>query len=141
VTSSGTAARRIIEDPPSKNQQFGTNSSPISQQLEVHINNHRSLSAASSLIDPTNSLARNSFSSTRRLSVFDCETQRLFERQQRQERLANIRTTLTLFIITSTFILMYLPSIIINLFNIKPNEFREVLFLLHYINSAVSLYN
>ncbi|CAF1432396.1 unnamed protein product [Rotaria sordida] len=36
----------------------------------------------------------------------------------------------------ATFILMYLSSIIITLFNIKSYEFREVLFLLYYINSA-----
>jgi len=84
---------------------------------------------------------RNSIYSTRRFSVFDNETKRIFDRQQRQERLANIRTTLTLFIVTATFILMYLPSIVISLFNIKPNEFREVLFLLYYINSAVSLFS
>jgi len=129
------ADRCIIEDPPSTN----TNLSTTNQQLSVHTNNQRSLSTTSSLIDPTNSLPRNSITSTRRPSVFDCETKRIFERQQRQERSANIRTTLTLFIVTATFILMYLPSIIISLFNIKPNEFREVLFLFYYINSAVSL--
>ena len=80
-----------------------------------------------------------SISSTRRLSTFDAETERIFERQQRQERLANIRTTLTLFIVTATFILMYLPSIVIILFDIKPHEFREIFFLLYYINSAVSV--
>ncbi len=118
MTSAGVADRCIIEDLPS-----------INQQLTVHINNHRSLS-----IDPK----RNSISYTRRGSTFDCETERVFERQQRQERLANIRTTLTLFVVTATFILMYLPSIIITLFHIKPYDFREVLFLLYYINSAVS---
>ncbi len=129
------ADRCIIEDPPSTN----TNLSSTNQQLSVHTNNQRSLSTTSSLIDPTNSLPRNSITSTRRPSVFDGETKRIFERQQRQERSANIRTTLTLFIVTATFILMYLPSIIISLFNIKPNEFREILFLFYYINSAVSL--
>lgn len=79
-----------------------------------------------------------SISSTRRLSTLDAEAERIFERQQRQERLANIRTTLTLFIVTATFILMYLPSIVIILFDIKPHEFREIFFLLFYINSAVS---
>ena len=74
----------------------------------------------------------------RRPSAFDSDTQRVFERQQRQERLANIRTTLTLFVVTATFILMYLPSIVITLFNVKPHEFREVFFLLYYVNSAVS---
>ncbi len=123
VTTSGIPDRCIIEDPPSSNQ------------LSIHVNNQRSLSTTSSLIDPT----RNSISSARRPSGFDYQAQRIFERQQRQERLANLRTTLTLFIVTATFILMYLPSIIIILFNIKPNEFRDVLFLLYYINSAVSL--
>ena len=58
--------------------------------------------------------------------------------KQRMERRSNIRTTVTLFIVTATFILMYLPSIVITLFNIKPNEFREILFLLYFVNSAVS---
>jgi len=138
VTSSGLADRCIIEDPASTIEQSNTNSSPINQQLTVHVNNHRSLSTTSSLIDQTNSLSRNSIALTRRPSAFDCDAQRIFERQQRQERIANIRTTLTLFIVTTTFIFMYLPSIIITLFNIKPNEFREVLFLFYYINSAVS---
>jgi hypothetical protein len=134
VTSVNMADRCIIEDPPSTSQQISPHLSPTNQHLTIHVNNQRSLSTFSS-IDPT----RNSISSTRRGSTFDCETERIFERQQRQERLANIRTTLTLFIVTTTFILMYLPSIIITLFNIKPHEFREVLFLLYYINSAVSL--
>jgi hypothetical protein len=129
VTSAGVADRCIIEDLPSTNEQINSIPSSPNQQLTVHINNYRSLS-----IDPT----RNSFLSIRRESTFDCETERVFERQQRQERLANIRTTLTLFVVTATFILMYLPSIIITLFHIKPYDFREVLFLLYYINSAVS---
>lgn len=82
---------------------------------------------------------RNSIYSTRRFSVFDNETKRIFDRQQRQERLANIRTTFTLFIVTATFILMYLPSIIHIMFAIKPHYFREVFFLLYYINSAVRI--
>ncbi|CAF1397844.1 unnamed protein product [Rotaria sordida] len=122
----------IIEDAPSTNQQISSTSSIINQQIIVNINNQRSLSTSSS-IDPS---VRDSISSKRRTSGFDGETKRVFERQQRQERLANIRTTFTLFIVTATFILMYLPSIIITLFNIKPYEFREVLFLLYYINSA-----
>ncbi len=129
MTSAGVADRCIIEDLPSTNEQINSIPSSPNQQLTVHINNYRSLS-----IDPT----RNSFLSIRRESTFDCETERVFERQQRQERLANIRTTLTLFVVTATFILMYLPSIIITLFHIKPYDFREVLFLLYYINSAVS---
>jgi hypothetical protein len=136
VTATGIADHCIIEDPASSNQQEETSTPPSNQQLSVHINNQRSLSTSSSLID-----SRTSVFSTRRPSAFDCETQRIFERQQRQERLANIRTTLTLFIVTATFILMYLPSIIITLFNIKPNEYREALFLLYYINSAVSQVN
>ncbi|CAF3905364.1 unnamed protein product, partial [Rotaria sp. Silwood1] len=127
-TSQITGDCCIIEDPSSINQQLNSTPSPI-----VNIHNQRSLSTTSSSIDPT---GRNSVSSKRRTSGFDRETQRIFERQQRQEHLANIRTTLTLFIVTATFILMYLPSIIITLFNIKPNEYREVLFLLYYINSA-----
>ncbi len=129
MSSAGVADRCIIEDLPSTNEQINSIPSSPNQQLTVHINNYRSLS-----IDPT----RNSFLSIRRESTFDCETERVFERQQRQERLANIRTTLTLFVVTATFILMYLPSIIITLFHIKPYDFREVLFLLYYINSAVS---
>ncbi|CAF1217425.1 unnamed protein product [Adineta steineri] len=121
VPSAGVADRCIIEDPPSTNQQ-----------LTIHLNNTYSLSPPSSPISPI----RNSISSTRRGSIFDGETKRIFERQQKQERLANIRTTLTLFIVTATFIVIYLPSIIITLFDIKPYEFREVLFLLYYINSA-----
>ncbi|CAF1395460.1 unnamed protein product [Rotaria sp. Silwood1] len=128
MTSQITGDCCIIEDPSSINQQLNSTPSPI-----VNIHNQRSLSTTSSSIDPT---GRNSVSSKRRTSGFDRETQRIFERQQRQEHLANIRTTLTLFIVTATFILMYLPSIIITLFNIKPNEYREVLFLLYYINSA-----
>ncbi|CAF1551567.1 unnamed protein product, partial [Rotaria sordida] len=85
------------------------------QQIIININNQHS-------IDPT---IRDSISSKRRTSGFDGETQRVFERQQRQKRLANIRTTFTLYIMTATFILMYLPSIIITLFNIKSYEFRE----------------
>ncbi len=126
MTSVGIADRCIIEDAPSTNQQL----SPPNQHLTVEINNQRSSS-----IDPT----RHSISSTRRASAFDSDAERVFERQLRQDRLANIRTTLTLFVVTATFILMYLPSIIITLFNIKPHEFREVLFLFYYINSAVSL--
>jgi hypothetical protein len=73
-----------------------------------------------------------------RSSHLDCDTRRIFDRQQRQERRANIRTALTLFIITATFIVMYLPSIIISLFAVKPAEYRDVFFLLYYVNSAVS---
>jgi len=129
VTTVGVADRCIIEDPPSTNQQINSTLLPSNKSLRIEINNQRSASINST---------RHSITSARRASTFDCETQRIFERQQRQERLANIRTTLTLFIVTATFILMYLPSIIITLFNIKPYEFREVLFLLYYINSAVS---
>lgn len=113
-------------------------SSPISShQLSVHTPNQRSLSTVSS-IDPRNSTVRTySISSARRPSAFDGETQRILERQQTQERLANIRTTFTLFIVTATFLMMYLPSIIHTLFSIKPHPFREILFLLCYINSAV----
>jgi hypothetical protein len=121
-------------------------SSPLNQptqqhhQLTVHMDKHRTLSTTSS-IDHTHSSVRNfSISSARRPSTFDSETQRTLERQQTQERLANIRTTFTLFIVTATFILMYLPSIIHTLFKIKPHDFREVLFLLYYINSAVCIY-
>ncbi|CAF3403788.1 unnamed protein product [Rotaria socialis] len=105
-------------------------------QLTVHINNNRSLSTVSS-IDHRNSSIRNfSISSARRPSTFDGETQRVLERQQTQERLANIRTTFTLFIVTAVFILMYLPSLIHTLFKIEPHNFREILFILYYINSA-----
>ena len=128
VTSSGTIDRCIIEDLPSVNQSFG---SPSHHQLSVHFNNHHSLSP-----DPR----RQSNTSIRHGSTFDLNYKEIFERQQKQERSANIRTTLTLFIVTVTFILMYLPSIIITLFNIKPSLFREPLFLLYYINSAVSLF-
>ncbi len=149
MTSSGTVDRCISEDPPSTYQRSSlappglssTLNLPSTQHhhLTVHMNNHRSLSTTSS-IDHTNSSIRNfSISSARRPSTFDCETQRVLERQQTQERLANIRTTFTLFIVTATFILMYLPSIIHTLFNIKPHDFREVLFLLYYINSAVCI--
>lgn len=62
----------------------------------------------------------------------------MLERQQKQERSANIRTTLTLCIVTATFILMYLPSIVITLFEVRLSDFWEVFFLLYYINSAVS---
>ncbi|CAF3401057.1 unnamed protein product [Rotaria sp. Silwood2] len=133
MTLRGTTDHCIIEDSSSTNQQLSSTSSPINHQVIVNINNQRSLSTSSSSVDPTK---RNSISSKRRTSGFDRETQRIFERQQRQERLANIRTTLTLFIVTATFILMYLPSVIITLFNIKPYEYREVLFLLYYVNSA-----
>jgi hypothetical protein len=147
VTSAGTADRRISEDPPSTYQRSSlappVQSSPVhqsqQQRLSVHVDNQRSLSTTSS-IDHTNPLIRNfSISSARRPSAFDGETQRVLERQQTQERLANIRTTFTLFIVTATFILMYLPSVIHTLLNIKPHEFREVLFLLYYINSAVCI--
>ena len=147
MTSAGTADRRISEDPPSTYQRSSLvppNSSssvnqPQQQRLSVHVNNQRSLSTTSS-IDHTDSSIRNfSISSARRPSTFDGETQRVLERQQTQERLANIRTTFTLFIVTATFILMYLPSIVHTLFNIKPHAFREVLFLLYYINSAVCI--
>jgi hypothetical protein len=133
VTSAGVADRCIIEDLPSTNQPSSSTLTSLNQQLTIHANNQRSLSASLS-----HDRSRNSVSSTRRGSTFDCETERIFERQQRQERLANIRTTITLFVVTATFIIMYLPSIIITLFNIKPHEFREILFLLYYINSAVS---
>jgi hypothetical protein len=144
VTSTGMADRCIIEDPPSTYQPSSSShsSSPLSlhHQLSVQVNNHRSLSTVSS-IDPTSNSMRNSISSTRRPSTLDSDTQRVFERQQKQERLANIRTTLTLFVVTAIFILMYLPSIIITLFSIKPHGIREVLFLFYYINSAVSSFS
>lgn len=110
----------------------------VNQRLPLHINSHSSLSI-SPTTDSTSCSRTNSISSTtRRISGFDCDTQRLFERQQKQQRLANIRTTLSLSVVTVTFIFMYLPSIIINLFNIKPNDFRDLLILLYYVNSAVS---
>lgn len=133
MTNAGFAEHCIIEDPPSGNQQNDTNPSPSD-----HSTNPHSLSRLSSIVDPNNPLLRESISSARRSSGFDLEAQRIFERQQRQERLANIRTTLTLFIVTATFIVMYLPSILITLFNIKPHDFREMFYLLYYINSAVS---
>ncbi len=150
MTSPGTVDRCISEDPPSTYQRSSLappgSSSTLNQpqqqqqhQLTVHMTNHRSLSTTSS-IDHTRSSIRNfSISSARRPSTFDCETQRILERQQTQERLANIRTTFTLFIVTATFILMYLPSILHILFNIKQHDYREVLFLLYYINSAVCI--
>ena len=133
MTSAGLAEHCIIEDPSSVNQQTDTNPSPSDPS-----NNPRSLSRLSSIVDPNNPLLRESMSSARRSSGFDLEAQRIFERQQRQEHLANIRTTVTLFIVTATFIVMYLPSILITLFNIKPHDFREIFYLLYYINSAVS---
>jgi hypothetical protein len=147
VTSTGVVDRCISEDPPTTYQRSSLappgSPSPMNQsqqhQLTVHMDTNRSLSTTSS-IDHTDSSIRNfSISSARRPSTFDCETQRVLERQQTQERLANIRTTFTLFIVTATFILMYLPSVIHTLLNIKPHEFREVLFLLYYINSAVCI--
>ncbi|UJR13460.1 hypothetical protein I4U23_000474 [Adineta vaga] len=125
LNSSEPEEHCIVEDPLSI--QLNRTSSPSHHQLTTHLNNHHSLSP---------DVGRNSIISTCRGSTFDVENNQIFERQQKQERAANIRTTLTLFIVTATFILMYLPSIIITLFNIKPNEFREVLFLLYYINSA-----
>ncbi len=147
MTSAGNVDRHISEDPPSTCQRSSLappSSSPTlnqsqQHQLTVHTNNQRSLSTTSS-IDQTSSSRNCSISSARRPSTFDGETQRILERQQTQERLANIRTTFTLFIVTATFILMYLPSIIHTLFNIKPHDFREVLFLLYYINSAVCIH-
>jgi hypothetical protein len=149
VTSAGaTVDRRIGEDPPSTYQRSslappGLPSTPNQSQqhqLTVHMNNQqRSLSTTSSIDNSRSSIRNFSISSGRRPSTFDCETQRILERQQTQERLANIRTTFTLFVVTATFILMYLPSIIHTLFNIKPHNFREVLFLLYYINSAVCI--
>ncbi|CAF0950336.1 unnamed protein product [Rotaria sordida] len=150
MTSAGIADQCISEDPPNTyqrsnlappNSSLSVNQSQQQQQqqqhqLTVHINNDRSLSTVSS-IDPGDSSMRNlSISSTRRPSTFDGETQRVLERQQTQERLANIRTTFTLFIVTATFILMYLPSLIHTLFKIEPHNFREILFILYYINSA-----
>ena len=142
MTSPGTVDRCISEDTSSIYQRSSlAPPNPSSQhQLAVHVNNHRSLSTTSSIDHTDSSIRTFSISSTRRPSTFDCETQRTLERQQTQERLANIRTTFTLFIVTSTFILMYLPSIIHTLFNIKPHTFREILFLLYYINSAVCIY-
>ncbi|CAF2334956.1 unnamed protein product [Rotaria sp. Silwood2] len=148
MTSAGIADQSISEDSPNTYQRsslapphlsLSVNQSPQHQQqhqLTVHINENRSLSTVSS-IDHRNSSIRNlSISSARRPSTFDGETQRVLERQQTQERLANIRTTFTLFIVTATFILMYLPSLIHALFRIEPHNFREVLFILYYINSA-----
>ena len=157
----GTTDRSICEDPPSTYQrsslvppgsptsltpspsnqlQLHSSQQQQQQQLMVHVNDHRSLSTSSSMDHTHLSAGRNfSISSTRRPSTFDGETQRVLERQQTQERLANIRTTLTLFIVTATFILMYLPSIIHIMFAIKPHYFREVFFLLYYINSAVRI--
>lgn len=147
MTSAGAVDRCISEDPPSTYQRtslappesFPTFNPSQQQQLTVHINTQRSLSTSSSIDQSRPSMRNCSVSSMRRPSTFDCETQRILERQQTQERLANIRTTFTLFIVTATFILMYLPSIIHTLFNIKPHHFREVLFLLYYINSAVCI--
>lgn len=138
MTSDGIGDQSIIDDSTNKTHQLILSPFLTSRRVLIHTNNHRSLSTSLSM-DQLNVATRSSVSSTRRASTFDVDTQRIFERQQRQERLANIRTTLTLFIVTTTFILMYLPSIIITLFNIKPYEFREVLFLLYYINSAVSV--
>ncbi|CAF0882035.1 unnamed protein product [Adineta steineri] len=140
MTSPGIVDRCISENESSTYQRASlappNSSSSQQQQLTVHMNNHRSLSTTSS-IDPTDASMRTfSISSTRRPSTFDSETQRTFERQQTQERLANIRTTFTLFIVTATFIIMYLPSIIHSLFTIKSHHFRDVLFLLCYVNSA-----
>jgi hypothetical protein len=147
VTSAVTVDRCISEDPPSTYQRSSlappgspsTSNQPQQHQLTVHMNNQRSLSTTSSIDNSRSSIRNFSISSARRPSTFDCETQRILERQQTQERLANIRTTFTLFVVTATFILMYLPSIIHTLFNIKPHNFREVLFLLYYINSAVCI--
>lgn len=146
MTSVGAVDRCISEDPPSTYQRtslappesFPT-VNPSPNQLTVHVNTQRSLSTSSSIDHGRTSIRNCSVSSMRRPSTFDCETQRILERQQTQERLANIRTTFTLFVVTATFILMYLPSIIHTLFNIKPHHFREVLFLLYYINSAVCI--
>ncbi|CAF3347704.1 unnamed protein product [Rotaria sp. Silwood1] len=148
MTSAGIADQCISEDSPNTYQRSSLAPPNLSlsanqsqqqqqqQQLIVHMNNNRSLSTTSS-IDHRNSSIRNfSISSTRRPSTFDGETQRILERQQTQERLANIRTTFTLFIVTATFILMYLPSLIHALFKIEPHNFREILFILYYINSA-----
>ncbi|CAF1927082.1 unnamed protein product [Rotaria magnacalcarata] len=146
MTSGGIADQCISEDSSNTYQRssltppnllLSVNQSQQQQnQSTVHINNNRSLSTVSS-IDHRNSSIRNfSISSARRPSTFDCETQRVLERQQTQERLANIRTTFTLFIVTATFILMYLPSLIHTFFKIEPHNFREILFILYYINSA-----
>ncbi|CAF1201754.1 unnamed protein product [Adineta ricciae] len=150
LTSSGTTADRCINEDTSStcpraslapsNFPVAPNQSqnnPAQHNLAVHMSSTpRSLSTVSA-IDHSNPLDRAlSISSTRRPSTFDCETQRTLERQQTQERLANIRTTFTLFIVTSTFILMYLPSIIHILFDIQNHTYREVLFLLCYVNSA-----
>lgn len=136
MTTSALAEHCIIEDPSSGNNQPTEPSSPL--PVDPPANHQHSFSRLSSIVDPNNPLLRDSISSARRSSGFDLDAQRIFERQQRQERLANIRTTLTLFIVTATFILMYIPSIIITLFNVKPHEFRELFYLLYYINSAVS---
>ena len=94
----------------------------------------------SSAIEDSPSVVEGGDENRRKPSTFDSETQQIFERQQRQERRANIRTTLTLFIVTATFILMYLPSIVLILFDLKPHAFRELFFLLYYVNSAVSVF-
>ena len=147
VTSAGIIDQCITEDPPSVDPQSSlapprsptSPTHPQTHHLSVHMQAQRSLSTVSS-IDPRSSSARNfSISSARRPSTFDGETQRVLERQQTQERLANIRTTFTLFIVTATFLVMYLPSIIHTLFRIKPYAFREVIFLLYYMNSAVRI--
>jgi hypothetical protein len=150
VTATRVTDQCISEDPGNVDLPTtaapGRSASPLhsshlqQHKLTVHMPSHRSLSTTSSIDDRRSSSSTRNFSisSARRASAFDGETQRMLERQQTQERLANIRTTFTLFIVTATFLLMYLPSIIHTLFNIKPHDFREILFLLYYVNSAVS---
>ena len=143
MTSAGVVDQCISEDPPSITPS-ATASPPRSpnitqqpNQFALLTHNQRSLSTVSSLDHRNSSIRTMSISSARRPSAFDGETQRILERQQTQERLANIRTTFTLFIVTATFLIMYLPSIIQTLLNIQQHRFREVLSLLCYVNSAV----
>lgn len=150
VTATGATDQCISEDPASldlrTNAAAGSSPSPLhsshlqQHNLTVHMPSHRSLSTTSSIDDRRSSSSMRNFSisSARRTSAFDVETQRMLERQRTQERLANIRTTFTLFIVTATFLLTYLPPIIHTLFNIKQHDFREIVFLLCYVNSAVS---
>ena len=150
VTFVGVADQSIGEDSANTFQRSSleSSSSPISlkqpqrNQINIYKSSSRSLSTVSSINHTTNSPTRDvsiSLSSPRRPSTFDSEAQRIIERQQAQECLANIRTTLILFIVTATFILMYLPSLIYTLFRIGPHDFREVLSILYYINSAVRI--
>ncbi|CAF4379870.1 unnamed protein product, partial [Didymodactylos carnosus] len=74
------------------------------QQYPIMITSPSKNSLCVTTSNPMNNLltaddSRKTSVSSRRPSTFDCETQRMLERQQTQERLSNIRTTLTLFIV------------------------------------------